>query len=353
MANDQVLENFDPRKVKGISQLPEAQYNVDSKSSFRDISAANPGWLVMSYGMRDTGPDGGQIVKYHTMKVNLSAATSHFRDGVLSSLKEFGFPWDDYVAYRNRDSQDETRTSDIIDFGQMRDICWLFFKGQNHKYDLSCNNVPTFRAGAYIDGDIYVGSDGSDLTLEQIMGTAAMNLSATAMLLQNRSPMFIDKDSLFQTKYFNVENNLTEEDSEAPTTESEKHNRYVFRLVNYRSNEWTTPIAGVFSCWGWVDMYTDAHPGANPEAWIALEGFIGGKWRILQVQPFDKHNGQAISYVGFTFPVGAGLDLRLTSGFRVGTNSNKYQSTNGSLANHIANCFVGGVYAASVMPTGN
>ena len=159
------------------------------------------------------------------------------------------------------------------------------------------------------------------------------------------NPLFIGDSASFNTSYFNVENNLTLSSDEAPSVNGEKHNEYLFRITNTTSNIWKTTDSGVFSCYGWVDEATEGPP-ENVRRWIALEGKINGSWKILQLQPVIPN--LYCSYVGFTFPVGKGLELRLRTGFKVGTNSNKYQSTQGSLTNHIANAFIGGVYKTNL-----
>ena len=168
-----------------------------------------------------------------------------------------------------------------------------------------------------------------------------VNVESMRIFSSENSPLFIGDSSQFSTSYFNVENNLTLSSNEAPSVNGEKHNEYLFRINRTTSNEWAATDSGMFTCYGWVDEETEGEPD-NARRWIALEGLIGGEWRILQLQPFI-HN-LFCSYVSFSFPVSKGFRLRLRTGFRVGTNSNKYQSMQGSLTNHIANAFVGGVY---------
>lgn len=168
------------------------------------------------------------------------------------------------------------------------------------------------------------------------------------------SPLFMaNGNSYFTTEYFNVENNLTLSNNNAPSVNGEKHNEYLFRINNTTSNIWKTTDSGIFTCYGWIDQETQGTPD-NSNKWVALEGRLsngGNEWNILQLQPFVPN--LYCSYVGFTFPVGKGLELRIRTGFRVGTNSNKYQSYQGSLTNHIANAFIGGIYRADSLERSN
>lgn len=174
----------------------------------------------------------------------------------------------------------------------------------------------------------------------------AVNVDTMRNFMVMNSPLFIGEESRFSTSYFNVENNLTLSSDEALMVNGEKHNSYLFQIIRSTSNVWTTTDSGIFTCFGWVDEEVEGNID-NSQRWIALEGKLGTAgddtdWKILQLQPFI-HN-LFCSYVSFTFPVSKGLDLRIRTGFRVGSNSNKYQSTQGSLTNHIANAFIGGIY---------
>ncbi len=120
---------------------------------------------------------------------------------------------------------------------------------------------------------------------------------------------------------------------------------YVFRInQNEReSNTWTAPASGIFTCYGWIDEMNNQSQ-SNESRWVALLGKQTdlGEWAILQVQPFIKNN--YLSYVSFTFPVKVGMELKVVTGFSVGSNSDKYFATTTGLANHLANSFLGGVY---------
>jgi hypothetical protein len=90
---------------------------------------------------------------------------------------------------------------------------------------------------------------------------------------------------------------------------------------------------------------------SNANRWVALEGLFDTgiddrepEWHIVQLQPMIPN--EFCSYISFSLPVSKDMKLRITTGFKVGTNSDKYQSAPGSLTNHIANAFVGGIYGS-------
>jgi len=187
--------------------------------------------------------------------------------------------------------------------------------------------------------------------------TKAMNLASVKAYTAANEPLFIGDDTNYMTKYFNVEENKVQTKlgmEYAPSIEDERHNIYIFRLKNKVSNEWTAPCSGLFSCYGWVDMKDGGSESAsNYNGWIALEAYLvvrnatttateKREWKIINLQPVAKN--QYCTYVGFCVPIKSGTKLRLRSGFVVGTNSNKYNGFQGSMTNHIANAFVGGVY---------
>ena len=122
-------------------------------------------------------------------------------------------------------------------------------------------------------------------------------------------------------------------------------NEYIFKIKQGErfSDVWTAPATGIFTCYGWLDEINNDSV-SNEKRWVALLGFQKnlGVWTTLQVQPFIKNN--SLSYVGFTFPVHKGLQLKIQTGFAVGNNSDKYFRSGASLANHQANAFLGGVY---------
>lgn len=174
----------------------------------------------------------------------------------------------------------------------------------------------------------------------------AINLGTLKNFSQANNSLYIGGGdrAIYKTRHYNVENleyqNVSGIDY-APSTEDERHNVYVFKVKNYKSESWRAPSSGLFVCYGWLDE-AKANSVNNANRWVALEANFNGKWKVVQLQPFISN--EYISYVGFSIPIAQGTELRITTGFKVGTNSNKYQSYPGSMSNHIANAFVGGVY---------
>ena len=124
-------------------------------------------------------------------------------------------------------------------------------------------------------------------------------------------------------------------------------NQYIFKIDpgERESKTWKAPASGIFTCYGWLDEMNNPSQ-SNESRWVALMGkeelLKENGWAILQVQPFIKNN--YLSYVGFTFPVKKGMELKIVTGFAVGSNSNKYFASNSSIANNVGNAFLGGVY---------
>ena len=333
------FNNIEYRHPRTVSQLPALDTNnVQQGERLNDND-----YFLVSHSKRMEDSEGNDIYKYSSRKIEARKLAVYYREQIIEELSAGKFPSEEWINAG-------VDKSVAFDFEKTRNVYRAFYDDppvdesgrQIKSYDISCKNEIHFNTTPRIDGWI------DDVSSEE-NADLAVNVRTAQGMFAYVSPFFIDSNSQFYSKEYNVENAYQEDIFEAPTTESEKHNKYLFRMVGYHSvNTWKAPESGIFTCWGWVDIRSDAYVGSNCNAWVALEGMVQGKWRILQVQPFDKNNGMQLSYVGFTFPVAKGLELRLTSGFRVGTNSNKYQSANGSLANHIANCFVGGIYKADV-----
>lgn len=135
---------------------------------------------------------------------------------------------------------------------------------------------------------------------------------------------------------------------------SVSQNEYIFKIEREKreSKPWIAPATGIFTCYGWLDEM-DNDKVSNENRWVALLGKQNqlGTWNILQVQPFIKNS--YLSYVGFTFPVRKGMELKVQTGFAVGSNSDKYFRSTSSLANHVANAFLGGIYTALSADFGN
>lgn len=263
--------------------------------------------------------------RYQSYRITLDSLGNHIRDLALNQL-----------------SSNET------DFGRNHNQMWKWLQKIVNNIDVdSGSDVPLdlsgnveFYGNPKINGEIDDFGETSD--------ELAVNVNTMRNFMASNSPMLIKTGSEFITRYFNVENNLTLESTTAPSFTGDKHNEYLFRISKTVSDIWEAPASGIFTCYGWVDEETEGEPD-NARRWVALEGKVTegddtdpNCWKILQLQPFN-HN-LFCSYVGFTFPVSKGMKLRVRTGFRVGTNSNKYQSVQGSLTNHIANAFVGGIY---------
>lgn len=299
-----------------ISQLPQIS-NIDSvgSDSLMEVSKALP---------RDPSiPDDPQ--RYQSFRVSLDQLGGYIKTLALEDLTQshYGQEHETMWSWLQRIIQDSPNGS------------------ESNKFTLS-GNFLEFEHTPEINESI---TEFNDVDQRVVNVETLRNFSSV------NSPLFVNNGAEFSTSYFSVENNLTLETNEAPTVNGEKHNQYLFRVSKTVSNVWTTTESGIFTCYGWIDEETEGEAD-NAKRWVALEGKLGNTgteedWKILQLQPFARN--LFCSYVGFTFPVDKGLDLRIRTGFRVGTNSNKYQSTQGSLTNHIANAFVGGIYRSTMM----
>lgn len=131
-------------------------------------------------------------------------------------------------------------------------------------------------------------------------------------------------------------------------------NEFLFRIRpgEKESDPWTAPASGIFTCYGWLDEIHNEKV-SNENRWVALMAFQSQlkTWTTLQVQPFIKNN--YLSYVGFTFPVHKGTLLKVVTGFAVGSNSDKYFKNGNSLANNVANAFLGGIYTGLSVDNGS
>lgn len=187
--------------------------------------------------------------------------------------------------------------------------------------------------------------DGEDAVLNE---KYVINLESLELYNKKNNSIFLNDNGGFITKYYSIEQQeytTLSNISDAPSTELEKHNAYIFRIVGTESNEWECPKSGWFTCYGWIDE-DGASGNQSYNRWITLEGYFGSGenmgWKVLQLQP--TITAQFCTYVSFSIPVKEGLKLRLRSGFKVGTNSGQYWSQRNSMTNHIANAFVGGIY---------
>ena len=133
-----------------------------------------------------------------------------------------------------------------------------------------------------------------------------------------------------------------------PDIKNVSEHEYVFRIEPNKkeSNVWTAPATGIFTCYGWLDEI-QTEKVSNESRWVALLGLKqfadnDERWVILQLQPFIPNN--FLSYVGFNFPVQAGMHLKIVTGFTTGSNSDKYFKSQSSVANMVPNGFLGGIY---------
>lgn len=196
-------------------------------------------------------------------------------------------------------------------------------------------------------------------TFNGVFGDVVPNARAVFNFTRDGLPILFSPTSDFKTRYVSDENKtgqLFSGQENMIRKETVPHDAYLFKIQNSGtvSNIWTTPYAGWFTCFGWLSEIA-AGQSANYQRWVVLEGNINGKtdssgdpnWCILQLQPFNA--SVHISYVGFGVPVTAGLQLRVRTGFAVGSSSGNYAMSNtgtrSSMANHVANAFVGGIYS--------
>lgn len=130
-------------------------------------------------------------------------------------------------------------------------------------------------------------------------------------------------------------------------------NEFVFRIEpgERESKAWEAPASGIFTCYGWLDEIHNEKV-SNENRWVALMGYQAqlGVWTTLQLQPFIKNN--YLSYIGFTFPVHKGMQLKVVTGFPVGSNSDKYFKNGSAVANNVANAFLGGIYTGLSVDNG-
>lgn len=111
------------------------------------------------------------------------------------------------------------------------------------------------------------------------------------------------------------------------------------------SSPFTCPATGMLTLYGWLDSSNVQNIKYLPSAWCALEGYIGNKWEILQLQTVVP--AKQFSYVSFCVPVVKDLVVRLELGFVPGEASGRYDRSKipESLANTQPNAFLGGVYS--------
>ncbi len=221
-----------------------------------------------------------------------------------------------------------------------------------------------------VKDDVFkIGTDGSSNIasddFKETSATVVPNAHAVYGFTKEALPILLSPKSGFKTVY-RAESGATATYSnpqDAIKKETVPHDAYIFSIPNSgtESNSWITPMAGWFTCFGWLSEFSEGAM-ANYQRWVVLEGNLNDKmpiinettkerapnWCILQLQPFVP--SPYISYVGFGVPVREGLELRIRTGFAVGSSSGNYAMSNtttrASMANHIPNAFVGGIYSA-------
>lgn len=311
-------------KVKSISQLHPA--NSLEPSSLLLVSQ-----LVAS--QQETG-----FNKYQNVCLSVETLQESMNNGVITHLKT----WHKLKEGPNQSSDENTN------FAQMEEQLSALIEGREKTTlkNLVLNGEHVFAKHPEI-------LDTLPLSFDDSLSAKAINLADLKNFDATNNFMMLNGNSNFTTYYNNVEDNEYPSPTitgiqNAPEVEAEKHNVYIFKINGYESNEWTCPASGIFTCYGWVD---EKNPtlSSNCTRWIALKGLFTDPdtndqfWKIIQLQPVIPN--EFCSYVSFTFPVQAGFKLKLECGFNVGTNSDKYNNINGSLTNHLANAFVGGIYS--------
>lgn len=308
------------KNLRTLTQLPEL--------SVTNIQTLSKGYIELSYPVNADNID-DSTYKYNSYKLNGTTLATVLQSDIFDALR------------------DNNGWVDTFNFSETRDqLCALYYGDQiftDSAGDFKLKGHHTFIEPPEVLTTI--SSFTSDVK-HRLVNVNSLNLYS-----RDNSPMFMNKHVGYLTTHHNLENNSTENSTLAPQTDSEKHNVYIFQVVNYTSDSWIAPQSGMFTCYGWLDEYSAAlRPDDNATRWVALEINVNAdptkkaEWKILQLQPFVS--SEKCSYVGFTFPVKQGAELRIETGFKVGTNSRLYQGVQGSLTNHIANAFVGGVYNA-------
>ena len=316
--------------IRTLSQLPEA-----SADEFQDISYLEVS-VPISISANLSGGAITPIIKYASRKIKQSEASSKFTSNTLATL-------DAKTGIKDQN------------FGKMYTDYSKLMSG-----DIELDGIKTFKQNPIILSDAITDFDSSDpnysVSLSALKRYTNINASpaigpnfgfVTHLSGNNGDSSTSRTVSLFKIDPQNktVENSPSYVFSPA-IAKNISENEYIFRIrQGERESEssWVSPASGIFTCYGWLDEI-NSDKVSNENRWVALLGRQSqlGVWTILQVQPFIKNN--YLSYVGFTFPVHKGMELKIQTGFSVGSNSDKYFRSNSSLANHIANAFLGGVY---------
>lgn len=282
------------------------------------------------------------VKKYISKKIDASNFTNSMFEHVCSKFKA------DYGLPEPSEKEPGQQYADFK-FTTMYNQLKALYSGNN--FNNTASKYTMYGAHRFVDPPD-IDTIRTDFSNIKLIENETVNVGSLAHYADSHSPMFIGTDSNYKTKYRDLEDNVTKEDSgieNAFSVDSERCNIYIFRVKNKVSNKWTAPVSGVFTCYGWLDQKNATADGinANYNCWVVLEALLkdskgSERWVILQLQPFNKN--AFCSYVGFCVGVAEGTVLRIRTGFVVGTNSGKYQTFQGSISNHIANAFVGGIF---------
>lgn len=304
------------KNLRTTSQLPELS---------GQLATLKPAYFEVSYPINVT--DSNSAYKYNSYKIGGSTLASILQQDIFTSLTE------------------NNAWTSAFNFTDIHNRMAALYGGS----DQFPNADYRMRGEHYF----YKAPEVAELITEFTYGSKdkLVNVNSLNAYSKDNSPLFVNKFMSYLTTQHNLENNTVVSSDQPPASDAEKHNVYIFQVVNYTSESWIAPQSGIFTCYGWLDEYSVAtRADDNATRWVALEINMSkdsdtpAEWKILQLQPFIS--SAKCSYVGFTFPVKAGAELRIETGFKVGKNSRLYQGVQGSLTNHIANAFVGGIYSA-------
>ena len=315
-------------KARTISQLPDASNEIPD-SSFIEVSEF----------ISNKNPGGTTITGYASRKLKFGDFNNQSLAKIMAELEK------DYSSVHPYGHSLKTG----LNFQQLSAYVYQLVNGQGTTGNL-------FKISQQLGNHTFAKIPSIEEFVTNYSSDSKQSVNAGSLVrfsLKNNR-LYITHDSDFTTMHYNIENMEFETLNgieHAPSSTADKHNVYIFKIKNFTSNTWEAPMDGWFVCYGWVDEYKSTGM-SNANRWVALEGsfksHLGAdqpdEWHIVQLQPMMP--SEFCSYISFSLPVSKGMKFRLTTGFKVGTNSEKYQSLPGSLTNHIANAFVGGIYGS-------
>ena len=358
-------------KARTLSQLPETKYN----SSYNQNGPTLGSYMELSKRLSE-----GDKVHFISNKISLSDLISYIGEGIINNfmVSLFGLKKNDSVAkltpimesskHLERDLSGKTNFSLIQDslYNLYYRTCTIYdgIKKFAKRPEITDSRLSSFTdavkdkvvdiktLSAYnnetalnlINGNFDFATYYFNPEAEQDIQLSTENLVWKHITKDGKDVYYPDNMRAGTLRNGVVGGNISFGMSEDDIKDNH-YNEWIFRIPNNsrQSNNWVAPASGMFTCFGWLDE-KDGSYASNALRWVALEAYNEEKdeWHILQLQPFSPN--EFCSYVGFSFPVRAGLMLRIKTGFTVGTNSDKYHSLVGSMSNHIANAFIGGVY---------